>query len=157
MSSEPLPTEQAGGELPPVLADLVTDFASLSAADRLQFLHDLAWDLPALPDRLAADYGRLEHVAECQSPIFLLVELDDDAGRSVHVHVDAPAQAATSRGFAEVVRSGLEGVPAATALTVPDDLPLRLGLSGVVSPLRLNGMVGLLGRVKRQVAAAVAS
>ena len=34
--------------------------------------------------------------------------------------------------------------------------PLTIGLSEAVSPLRIRGMVGMLGRVQRQVRAAVA-
>jgi cysteine desulfuration protein SufE len=36
-------------------------------------------------------------------------------------------------------------------LAVPDDVPDRLGLRAAVSPLRLNGMAGMLFRIKRQV------
>ncbi|MFN8077369.1 MAG: SufE family protein [Kineosporiaceae bacterium] len=154
MSSDPTSVPAVGG-LTPALAEIAEDFLALGPADRLQLLHDLAWDLPALPEALAADYGSLEQVSECQSPIFLRVDVEQAAPRAVHVHVDAPAQAPTSRGFAEVVRAGLEGVPAEQALAVPDDLAVRLGLGEVVSPLRLHGMAGLLTRVKRQVSRAV--
>jgi cysteine desulfuration protein SufE len=36
-------------------------------------------------------------------------------------------------------------------LAIPDDYPNDLGLTEAVSPLRIRGMTGMLGRVKRQV------
>jgi cysteine desulfuration protein SufE len=36
-------------------------------------------------------------------------------------------------------------------LAVPADFPLRLSLTQAVSPLRLNGMSGMLSRIQRQV------
>jgi cysteine desulfuration protein SufE len=38
-------------------------------------------------------------------------------------------------------------------LGIPADFPQSIGLTRVVSPLRLSGMTGMLMRAKRQVAA----
>ncbi|MFN8080243.1 MAG: SufE family protein [Kineosporiaceae bacterium] len=146
----------AGTPLTPVLADLATEFTALAPGDRLQFLVDLADELPEVPAHIAARRDDMEPVTECQSPVFVLVELDgsrepDPMLRGVRVHVRAPAQSPTTRGFAAALCQGLDGVSAAEVLALADDLPDRWGLSGVVSPLRLNGMAGLLRRVKRQV------
>ena len=35
---------------------------------------------------------------------------------------------------------------------MPEDAPYRFSLGEAVSPLRLRGMVGMLSRIKRQVA-----
>ncbi|MBK7625136.1 MAG: SufE family protein [Kineosporiaceae bacterium] len=152
-----------GTPLPPVLADIAEEFGALAPGDRLQMLVDFADELPELPAHIAARRDDMEPVAECQSPVFVLVELDeherlgdlddpaDPTPHGVHVHVRAPAQSPTTRGFAAVLCQGLDGVSAAAVLGLPDDLPDRLGLSGVVSPLRRNGMAGLLRRIKRQV------
>jgi len=45
----------------------------------------------------------------------------------------------------------LAGLEVATVLAVPDDFPFDLGLTTAVSLLRLRGMTGMLGRIKRQV------
>ena len=37
-------------------------------------------------------------------------------------------------------------------LAVPQDYPLEIGLTEAVSPLRIRGMMALLGRIQRQVA-----
>jgi len=137
------------GDLPEQLAAIVEDFGALTERDRLQLLLDFSRELPELPPHLADHRDQMEPVAECQSPLFLMVEVD--ATQTVHLYFDAPAEAPTTRGFASILREGLEGLSAPQVLAVPDDVPNRLGLSAAVSPLRLNGMAGMLFRIKRQV------
>lgn len=139
--------------LPDSFAAIVADFTALSQRDRLQLLLDFSRDLPPLPARVAAAHDLMEPVPECQSPIFLLVEVDDDPDATVHLYFDAPPEAPTTRGFAGILHEGLDALPARTVLAVPDDVPLRLGLGEAVSPLRLRGMSGMLARIKRQVRA----
>ena len=141
--------------LPAALDELVDDFASVSARDRLQLLLELSDELPPLPDRYAGHAEAVEQVPECQSPLFLAVELDD--ARRVHVFFDAPPESPTTRGFAGILHAGLDGLPADEVLAVPDDAPFRFGLGEAVSPLRLRGMVAMLSRVKRQVRARLAA
>lgn len=134
--------------LTPALQQTIDDFHAMEEQDRLQLLLEFADDLPALPARYADHPDLLERVAECQSPVFLFVEITD--GR-VHVHATAPAEAPTTRGFASILAQGLEGASVAEALAVPSDFPLQLGLNRAVSPLRLRGMGGMLARIKRQI------
>jgi cysteine desulfuration protein SufE len=141
-------TEQRA-PLPAALDELVDDFASVPARDRLQLLLELSDELPPLPDRYAGHAEAMEQVQECQSPLFLAVEVDAD--RRVHVFFDAPPESPTTRGFAGILHTGLDGLPADEVLAVPDDAPFRFGLAEAVSPLRLRGMVAMLSRVKRQV------
>ena len=68
-----------------------------------------------------------------------------------------PAEAPTTRGFAGILHEGLDGLTAAEVLAVPDDAPMRFGLAEAVSPLRMRGMVAMLGRIKRQVRAKTAA
>ncbi len=147
-------------DLPEQLASIVEDFQSLGERERLQLLLDFSRELPPLPDRLAGQHDAMEPVAECQSPVFLLVEVGAQDGREpaggtegVHLFFDAPAEAPTTRGFAGILREGLDGLSAREVLAVPDDVPERLGLTAAVSPLRLAGMAGMLSRIKRQVRA----
>jgi cysteine desulfuration protein SufE len=140
-------------ELPAQLARIVADFQELPERQRLELLLDFSRELPPLPERVAAAHDAMEPVAECQSPLFLLVEVDPPAaaGSTVRLHFDAPAEAPTTRGFAAILAEGLGGLSAEQVLAVPDDVPQRLGLTAAVSPLRLNGMAGMLFRIKRQV------
>jgi cysteine desulfuration protein SufE len=137
--------------LPPALEEIAEDFSTASAPEKLQLLLEFSDELPALPERYAQHDELLERVDECQSPLFLIVEVADDADRSVHLFFHAPAESPTTRGFAGILHEGLDGLPAADVLAVPDDAPYRFGLGEAVSPLRLRGMVAMLSRIKRQV------
>ncbi|WP_369052319.1 SufE family protein [Kineococcus terrestris] len=141
--------------LPPALADIVEDFQALPERERLQLLLEFSQGLPELPAHLQGHPELMERVDECQSPVFISVEVDRE-GRA-HLHVSAPPEAPTTRGFAGVLREGLEGLPAAEVLELPADVCSRLGLERAVSPLRMRGMTGMLARVKRQVRVALAA
>ncbi|WP_029136190.1 SufE family protein [Nakamurella lactea] len=142
-------------DLPGSLQEIVDDFAALTNPDRLQLLLDFSRELPALPARYAEHPELLEPVPECQSPIFLLTELDTSQAAgdraTVHLYFSAPPEAPTTRGFAGILQEGMDGLTAAEVLAVPADLPMRLSLADAVSPLRLRGMSGMLGRIQRQV------
>src|SRR5664279_1235918 len=142
-----------GTDLPGQLAEIIEEFQALPERQRLELLLDFSRELPPLPARLAAAHDAMEPVAECQSPVFLLVEVDrpGDDTSPIRLHFDAPAEAPTTRGFAGILVEGLDGLPARDVLAVPDDVPQRLGLAKAVSPLRLNGMAGMLFRIKRQI------
>ena len=140
--------------LPAPLAELVDDFADVTPKERLQLLLELSEELPALPERYADAADTMEQVHECQSPLFLAVEVEH--GR-VHLHATAPAESPTTRGFASILVQGLDGLSIDEVLDVPADYPQSLGLSEAVSPLRVRGMTGMLARVKRQVRARIAA
>jgi cysteine desulfuration protein SufE len=135
--------------LPPSLAEIVDMFATAPPRDRLELLLEYSQSLPALPARFAEHPERLEPVPECQSPLFVAAEVDDD--RRVHLYVDAPQEAPTTRGFAGIFHAGLDGLTADEVLAVPGDVTSRMALAEVVSPLRLRGASALLGRVQNQV------
>jgi cysteine desulfuration protein SufE len=136
-------------ELPAKLAELVDDFAGVGVKDRLQLLLELSEELPALPARYDGHREDMEQVHECQTPLFLAVEVDD--AERVHLFFDAPQEAPTTRGFASIMYNGLDGESADTVLAVPNDFYTALGLGEAVSPLRLRGMVAMLSRIKNQV------
>jgi cysteine desulfuration protein SufE len=135
--------------LNPRLQEIVDDFAAVGDKDRLQLLLEFSEELPGLPDRYAEHHGLLEPVPECQSPLFLAVEVGDDD--NVHLFFDAPREAPTTRGFAGILHAGLDGLPADEVLATPAEFSSQLGLQHLVSPLRLRGMVAMLARIKRQI------
>lgn len=134
--------------LPDPLEDLVEEFGAVGDQDRLQLLLELADDLPDLPERYADHTELLEQVHECQSPLFLAVELDGD---TVNLFFDAPAESPTTRAFASILYTGLDGQNAGTVLAVPDDFYTRLGIMDTVSPLRIRGLAAMLGRIKTNI------
>ncbi|MBW4032609.1 MAG: SufE family protein [Acidobacteria bacterium] len=135
--------------LPEALEQIREDFLALEQRDRLQLLLEFSNELPALPERYADHPDLLERVVECQSPVFLFVEVDD--ARIVHVFVTAPKESPTTRGFGSILVQGLYGLDVDAVLAVPQDYPLEIGLTEAVSPLRIRGMMALLGRIQRQV------
>lgn len=136
-------------QLPPSLLEIREEFLALEMRDRLQLLLEFSNELPELPERFRDHPDLFERVEECQSPVFIVVEFDDDG--IVHLHATAPKEAPTTRGFASILAQGLAGLTAQQVLDVPDDFPQMIGLSEAVSPLRLRGMSALLGRTKRQI------
>ena len=135
--------------LNPRLQEIVDDFNAMAGKDRLQMLLEFSQELPALPGRYAEDHDLLERVPECQSPLFLAVEVEPDA--TVHLFFEAPPEAPTTRGFAGILHAGLDGLDADEVLATPGEFSSQLGLQELVSPLRLRGMAAMLGRIKRQI------
>ena len=135
--------------LNPRLNQIAEDFGSVPDSQRLQLLLEFAGDLPELPERYAGHRDQLEQVPECQSPLFLAVEVDGDD--AVHLFFDAPREAPTTRGFAGILHAGLDGLGAEEILGTPGEFSSQLGLNDLVSPLRLRGLAAMLARIKRQV------
>jgi cysteine desulfuration protein SufE len=136
--------------LPDSLAAISEDFLALQDGNRVQLLLEFATELPELPERYGEHPELFERVEECQSPVYIFVEVDDH--NVVSVFATAPEQAPTTRGFASILASGLTGLSSQSVLNVSDDFPNMLGLAKIISPLRLRGMAGMLRRIKRQVA-----
>ncbi|CAH0244045.1 MULTISPECIES: SufE family protein [unclassified Microbacterium] len=137
--------------LPARLAEIRDEFLELDEPDRLQLLLEFSQELPAVPAQYADHPEMCERVAECQSPVYIVVDVDE-AGL-VAMHATAPAEAPTTRGFASILAQGLTGLSVDEVLAVPDDFPQSIGLTRAVSPLRIAGMTGMLMRAKRQVRA----
>ena len=137
------------------LQRIVDLFGSAPKDLRLQALLEYSRKVPPLPERYADHPELLEQVPECQTPFFLATEVDDD--RRVSLHFQVPAEAPTTRGFAGILYSGLNGATADEILETPDDFYMKMGLGEAISSLRLRGMGAILGRLKRQVKRQVAA
>ena len=136
--------------LPAQLAEIRDEFLDIDERSRLQLLLEFSMELPELPPRYADHPDLLERVIECQSPIYIFAEADENG---VHLYATAPREAPTTRGFASILAQAVEGLSVEEVLAIPSDFPQMLGLGKAVSPLRLNGMNGMLQRVKRQLVA----
>ncbi|HYB47771.1 MAG TPA: SufE family protein [Streptosporangiaceae bacterium] len=135
--------------LHPRLQEIADDFNAMPDKERLQLLLEFSRELPDLPDRYAQQHDLLEPVPECQTPLFLAVEVDPDS--TVHLFFDAPPEAPTTRGFAAILHAGLDGLSADEVLATPSEFTGQFGLQDLVSPLRLRGMAAMLARIKRQI------
>lgn len=130
------------------LSELSEEFAELAVRDRLTLLLEIADELPELPARYCDHPDLLERVEECQSPVYLFVEVNAGV---VSIFLTAPEEAPTTRGFASILHQLLNGHTVDEVLTAPEDIPDRLHLAEAVSLLRINGLRGMLNRIKRQV------
>ena len=137
--------------LPDSLAEIRDEFLELPETDRLQLLLEFSQELPAVPAEYEGHPELYERVAECQSPVFIVIDVDADG--VVAMHATAPPEAPTTRGFASILTQGITGLTADEVLAIPADFPQSIGLTRVVSPLRISGMTGMLMRAKRQVQA----
>ena len=135
--------------IPDALATVVDRFRKAPKDLRVQALLHYAKKVPELPSEYRAARSRLEQVHECQTPFFLATEVDADG--VVHLFFDAPRESPTVRGFAGILREGLEGASWREVLDVPPDFYSGMGLDTVVSPLRLRGMSAILALLQRQV------
>lgn len=135
--------------LTPTASSIIEDFESIEEQYRLELLLDFANGLPELPDRYADHPDLLERVEECQSPVYLFVEVEDDL---VTLYLTAPLEAPTTRAFASILHQALDKQTTQSVLDFDDDFPTKLNLTELVSPLRMRGMRGMLSRIKRQVA-----
>ena len=139
--------------MPEGFAEIAEDFLALGGRDRLQLLLEFSQGLPELPERYAEHPELLEPVPECQSPIFLVTEVEGQGREATaRLFFSAPPEAPTTRGFASILAEALDGRSVGEVLETPDTVTGELGLAEVVSPLRLNGMSGMLARIKRQLA-----
>lgn len=142
-------TGMSTSHVPASLAEIRESFLDVPEADRLLLLLEFADELPPVPDEVAAHPEMYERVAECQSPVYIHLDVQDGI---VTMHATAPAEAPTTRGFASILVQGITGLTPDEVLAIPSDYPQSIGLTKAVSPLRIGGMTGMLMRAKNQVA-----
>jgi len=133
---------------------IVTELGEADKQDRIEILIDFAKSLPPLPEHLAEFKDASHRVEECQSPVFLFVDVNDDR---VWIHADAPLEAPTVRGFVSILIHGLQGATVEEVLKLRPDLLDRAGLPEILGMLRVRGLTGVLSRLKREVTKAAAS
>ena len=128
---------------------IATEFVELPDSVKLDYLFEFSETLKALPAKYLEHPDLLEKVEECQSPVYLFVEVDKL--RLVRVFMTAPPEAPTTRAFAAILQTILDGQPVDDVLAFDADYPSKIGLTSLVSPLRIRGMLGMLNRIKKQV------
>jgi cysteine desulfuration protein SufE len=146
-----LATASAPGRTTLLAAALDAIVSELSDADRqerIELLIDFAKNLPPLPERLERLKDAEHRVEECQSPVFLFVETEDDR---VSIHADVPIEAPTVRGFVAILVEGLNGATVPEILAIKGDLIERIGLPEILGMQRVRGLAGVLARLKREV------
>ena len=128
-------------------AEIVEEFGLMPDSEKLQLLLEYSENLPEVPAKYGENPELMERVEECQAPVFIAVEGSADA---VELYFSAPREAPTTRGFASVLHTALNGKTAKEIEDLDDDFPGQLGLEKLISPLRVRGMRGMLFRIKRK-------
>jgi cysteine desulfuration protein SufE len=134
--------------MPAALDAIIAELSESDRQERIDLLIDFAKNLPPLPDRLAALKDATHRVEECQSPVYLFVEM---VGDRAALYADAPIEAPTVRGFVSLLLEGLNGATLDEVLKVPNNLVEQCGLQEVLGMLRVRGLSGVLQRIKREV------
>ncbi|GAP09755.1 sufE protein [Bellilinea caldifistulae] len=137
--------------LPPRLAEIVSDFAECEGREKLELLLDYARRFPPLPAEFNAD-SDAEDVPECMTPVRMSAKLTN--GRLTFAF-DVPAESPTVRGYAMIIMEGLNETTPEEILAIPAEFYLQMGLQDVLTAQRLNGMAAILAHVKRRAAEAL--
>lgn len=132
-----------------MLDDIIELFQSVDGHTRLEVLLEYADRLPALPAKYETvrDAG-LHMVHECQSPVFLVVEVQDG---TVHLFADVPREAPTARGFTSLLIDAFDGVSVDAVRQAPADVLHPLGLRQLLGMQRTRGLSAIYHRIKAAV------
>ena len=131
------------------LESIAAELQSVDDATRLELLLDYANALPSLPEEYHAlrDAG-MGMVHECQSPVFLMVEVQGDR---VRLRADVPRDAPTARSFMTLLAQSFDGETPAAVLAAPDDILRFFCLTGILGMQRTRGLSAIYQRVKQEV------
>ena len=129
---------------------IVEEFQMVDDETRLELLLDYAQQLPPLPEVYypLRDAG-LNMVHECQSPVFLMIEVNND---TVRIRADVPEEAPTARSFTTIMVKAFDGVAPQVVREAPNDVLYRLGLSHLLGMQRTRGLSAIYQRIKNEVA-----
>ena len=135
--------------------EIINQFQTLDYSFRLDLLLDYAENLPKLPEKYqAAKDAGLNLIHECQTPVYLWVEVASD---EVKLFADVAEEAPTVKGYVSILAKTLSGLSPEEILNVPDDLLFKLGLGQHIGMMRVQGLSAILSRIKREVRKAMES
>lgn len=132
--------------LPSHLQEIVDDFRQCVGEEKLEYLLDLAEQLPPLPVWLEGKRDQMDQVHECLSPVFVFAEKQPNG--TFLFHFDIPPEAPTVRGFASMLQQGINGATLAEIEAIPNEFYLQMGLQTVLTGQRLNGVTAVLSHMK---------
>ena len=139
---------------PARLTEIVEEFQDFEPRERLEALLDFSDRMAPLPAELAAKRDADAHrVHECQTPVFLWVEVRD--GR-VAIFGDVAPESPTVKGFVALLIDALSGASPAEIAAVREDLLQRLGLVDVLGMMRMRGLHAVLHYIRKRAMAAQA-
>ena len=133
---------------------IAAEFADLEPRERLELLLEFSEKLAPLPERLAAERDAgMNRVQECQTPVFLWVEIEDG---QVRILADVAPEAPTVKGFVSLLVDIFSNAPASEVLSAESSLVHRLGLAQALGMVRMRGMQAIAHHIRQKVAQAAA-
>jgi cysteine desulfuration protein SufE len=112
--------------------------------EKIELLIQYAEQLPDLPGWISKQ--NMNQVEECMTPVFVRAESTEG---KISFHFDVPKSSPTVRGFAAIMKQGLDGSTPDEVLSVPGDFYLQMGLDQVLTYQRLNGIAAILAHMKQ--------
>jgi cysteine desulfuration protein SufE len=132
--------------IPPRMMEIIEDFQLSQGREKLELLLQYAENFPDLPVWLRSSHDSMDQVHECMTPVFVHTTIED---RKMIFFFDIPPSSPTVRGFASLLRDGLNHQTPQDILNVPSDFYLQMGLDQVLTHQRLNGLQAILAHMKR--------
>lgn len=141
-----LKNESMTDKIPLRLHEIIEDFQFCEGREKIELLIQYAESLPPLPKWLEEDRAEMDQVHECMTPVFIHAEKTDPG---LEFHFDVPAESPTVRGFASIMKQGLDHSQPEEILKIPGDFFTAMDLDKVLSYQRLNGFSAILAHMKQ--------
>lgn len=146
-------TEQSDTrQLPPSIARVLRQFATLGREEKMQTLLHYSKKLEPLPPRFEGVDRSAFTVPECMTRVDLIPEVHDG---KMHFFVDLNVrQSPTIAAFLAILLPALNDQPPETTLAVPDDF-VRQMMDGIGLAGREVGLTAIVSRLKEHARQAV--
>ncbi len=132
-------------ELPPSIARLLRQFATLGREEKMQTLLHYSKKLEPLPERFAALDRSNFTVPECQTRVDLFPEVHDG---TLHFYADVDVrQSPTIAAFLAILFSAVNDQPPGTTLAIPPDFVRRM-MDGIGLAGREAGLSAMVARLQ---------
>jgi cysteine desulfuration protein SufE len=132
-------------ELPPSIARLLRQFATLGREEKMQTLLHYSKKLEPLPERFAALDRSNFTVPECQTRVDLFPEVHDG---TLHFYADVNVrQSPTIAAFLAILFSAVNDQPPETTLAIPPDFVRRM-MDGIGLAGREAGLSAMVARLQ---------
>lgn len=132
--------------LPPKLEEIIDDFQWCQGREKLEYLLEFSDQFSPLPERYTNGREEFEFIPECMTPVYVHAEMEQE---KLTFFFDVPESSPTVRGFASMMSQGVDGSTPEEVLKIPEDFYRQMGLEGVLSHQRLNGLTAILAHMKR--------
>ena len=131
------------------LDEIIEEFQEADFQETLAMLLDYSEGLAKLPEEFeeARDTG-YNRVAECETPVFIFVRLEDG---KVRIFADVPEESPTVRGFVALLVDAFDGSTPDEIENAPGNLLNSLGLAQKLGTRRMFGLSAVYARIKSEV------